>query len=236
MAGYGRYAGEDSAMMTPDTGSLLFDPTGARPIANGAGHHHHVVPAASGSSQATGSRHRHYAQTPAAYDLHGGAAQPHDREREPRREGRQVPTSNNTEPFDPRRRDRMEDPLLTGRMRRDVGPDDSRDPKRRKTGSDSPAPINGLGGHASAHVVAASAQDDPRRIPRRSPSPSQGNKPNALKVNPSDGPSAGYSHSGGNAPVAPLDRSLAWDYRWGPSGSSRYPNNYRRPGMATARN
>lgn len=234
MAGYGRYAGEESAMMATDTGSLMFDPTGTRPIVNGAGHHHHVIPAASGSSQAMGSRHRHYTQTPSAYDMHAGAGQPREREREPRREGRQVPTSN-SEPFDPRRRDRMEDPLLTGRIRRDVVADDARDTKRRKTGSDSPAPSNGLG-HPPPHVAAGIVQDDPRRIPRRSPSPSQSSKASALKVNPNEAQSPGYGHLGGNASVASLERSLAWDYRWGPGASSRYPNNPRRPGLAAARN
>jgi hypothetical protein len=220
-------------MMAPDTGSLMFDPTGARPVVNGAGHHHHVVPAASGSSQATGSRHRHYAQTPSAYDLHAGGVLPREREREPRREGRQVPTTN-SEPFDPRRRDRMEDPVLSGRIRRDIVVDDARDSKRRKTGSDSPAPPNGMG-HPPSHVVTPAVQDDPRRIPRRSPSPPpQSAKANALKVNPNDGPSPGYGHLGGSAA---LERNRAWNYRWGNLGTpSRHNNNQPMAGMAAARN
>lgn len=233
MAGYGRYAGEDPAMMAADTGSLMFDPTGARPVVNGAGHHHHVVPTASGSSHPTGSRQRHYAQTPSAYDLHAGGGLPRDRDREPRREGRQVPTSN-SEPFDPRRRDRIEDPILSGRIRRDIAVEDTRDPKRRKTGSDSPAPLNGMG-HQSSHVVTPAIQDDPRRIPRRSQSPPiQSAKVNGLKVNPNDGPSAGYGHLGGNGA---LERNRAWNYRWGNLGTpSRLANSQPMPGMAAARN
>jgi hypothetical protein len=233
MAGYARYAGEDPAMMAADTGSLMFDPTGARPVVNGAGHHHHVVSTASGSSHPTGSRQRHYAQTPSAYDLHAGGGLPRDRDREPRREGRQVPTSN-SEPFDPRRRDRIEDPILSGRIRRDMAVEDTRDPKRRKTGSDSPAPLNGMG-HQSSHVVTPAIQDDPRRVPRRSQSPPiQSAKVNGLKVNPNDGPSAGYGHLGGNGA---LERNRAWNYRWGNLGTpSRLANSQPMPGMAAARN
>jgi len=259
MPTYGRsghgmgFTAEEQGLMV-DTGSLMFDPTGGvnRPInGNSAHHHHHAVPTAAAPQAAP--RHRQYANTPNVYDMHS--------QLQPRREGRQVPTSN-AEPFDPRRRDRVDESgnALGGpsrdRSRRDI--EDGRDPKRRKTDSNSPAPLNGGGppvGHQSQHASVSHRNGDhrmdvdvrmqeERRQSRRSPSPKPNGQPSHGKamhpdssLPPANGTPAGYGQPDKYGAINNADRR-GWNYRWsGPgtgAGSGAVPRHA--PGMAAARN
>jgi hypothetical protein len=241
MSGFGRtghqlgFPQEDPGHMV-DTGSLMFDPNGGSRAINGSAshHHHHVVP--TGSNQST-PRHRHYA-SPAVYDMMA-----------PRREGRQVPTTS-LDPFDARRRDRVDDPMnaVAGpsrdRSRKEL--DEPRDPKRRKTDSNSPVLVGQQQSQPHRNGMDIQRQEpdariqEGRRMNRRSPSPStnalNGHQTHPKAVMPDPVPAAQATGSGGYNQLGGYNSSSmvenrGWPYRFGPDHRKQLM-----PGMAAARN